>query len=176
MNAVNSEFQKDRPQDSWREWELVKHMANPLHPFHRFAIGDIETLNKTDIVDQLHGYYDQQYSANRMTLVVLGRETTAELGAMVERSFAAAVDKHLPLTRDYKVPAFTTAQLGYRAWFDSAMSTPTITLYWSLPPFSTLHGRSGVVGYLSSIFGEVGTAVLLLVTPLAWDLLAVYFC
>jgi secreted Zn-dependent insulinase-like peptidase len=41
--------------------------------------GSIETLNKTDIGEQLQQYYHGSYSADIMQLVILGREPLSTL-------------------------------------------------------------------------------------------------
>ena len=62
---------KDLPDDGWREYQLLRHAAEPSHPFHRFSIGSIDTLNTTTIATDLHAYFHAQYSANRMRLVLV---------------------------------------------------------------------------------------------------------
>ena len=67
LNAVNQEHQKNLLNDDWRQWQLLKHVTNPGHPFHQFATGDFETLNKTDVRDQLMQYYHARYSASTVS-------------------------------------------------------------------------------------------------------------
>jgi len=66
MNAVNSEYDKDLNDPGWKLWQLLKNVSNPQHPFSRFNIGSIGTLNRTDIRDQLIKYYNYSYSANQV--------------------------------------------------------------------------------------------------------------
>ena len=66
MNAVNSEHEKNLESDTWRLWQLLKHVSNPAHPFSQFSTGTIETLNKTNISDYLNEYYQSHYSANQV--------------------------------------------------------------------------------------------------------------
>jgi hypothetical protein len=40
MRAVNSEYRNDISNDGWRQYQLLKTMANPSHPFSRFSIGE----------------------------------------------------------------------------------------------------------------------------------------
>ena len=65
-HAVNAEHEKNLQSDSWRLWQLLKHVSNPSHPFSRFATGNLETLNNPDILTYLHKYYTSHYSANQV--------------------------------------------------------------------------------------------------------------
>ena len=71
MNAVNSEYDKDLNDPGWKQWQLLKNVSNPQHPFSRFNIGSIGTLNRTDIRDQLIKYYNNSYSANQVWIIYI---------------------------------------------------------------------------------------------------------
>ena len=71
MNAVNAEHQKNLHSDGWKLWQLLKNVSNPQHPFSQFSTGSLETLNKSDIHDQLLHYYNSSYSANTVSMYVL---------------------------------------------------------------------------------------------------------
>jgi insulysin len=55
--------------------------CNPLHPKHKFNIGNLESLKEIpkqkglDVHEEIKKFYDQHYSANIMKLAVLGRGT-----------------------------------------------------------------------------------------------------
>ncbi len=72
MNAVNSEHEKNLQSDGWRQWQLLKHVSNPDHPFSQFSTGTIETLNRSNISDYLNDYYntfyDKAWGGNVITL------------------------------------------------------------------------------------------------------------
>lgn len=70
MNAVNSEYDKDLNDPGWKFYQLLKHVSNPQHPFSRFTIGSIGTLNISDIRQKLIKYYDSSYSANQVCTYV----------------------------------------------------------------------------------------------------------
>ena len=70
MNAVNSEYDKDLNDPGWKMWQLLKNVSNPKHPFSRFSVGSIETLNISDIRDRLIKYYKSSYSANQVCMYI----------------------------------------------------------------------------------------------------------
>lgn len=67
MNAVNAEHEKNLQSDSWKLWQLLKHVSNPAHPFSQFSTGSLETLNKSGVLSQLLRYYNSSYSANTVS-------------------------------------------------------------------------------------------------------------
>ena len=68
--AIHSEYQKNRMNDNWREQQIIFSLAREGHPQQKFNIGNMETLG--DIKkDELFEFYNNEYSANRMSLAVL---------------------------------------------------------------------------------------------------------
>lgn len=67
MNAINAEHLKNLQSDNWRQWQLLKSVSNPDHPFHNFNTGDLQTLNRSDILSKLKAFYSTHYSANQVT-------------------------------------------------------------------------------------------------------------
>ena len=45
VNAVNSEHEKNIPNDTWRINQIEKAIANPSHDFSKFGTGNIQTLD-----------------------------------------------------------------------------------------------------------------------------------
>ena len=69
VNAVDAEHRKNLQNDNWRLWQLLKHISNPYHPFHQFSTGDLETLDKPDVLSVLKDFYYKYYSANQVSAI-----------------------------------------------------------------------------------------------------------
>lgn len=67
MYAVDQEHQKNLNSDPWKVWQLLKNISNPQHPFHQFSTGNFETLNKSDVNEQLMEYYHHNYVAENVS-------------------------------------------------------------------------------------------------------------
>lgn len=99
--AVDSEHSKNLQSDQWRQQQLWHTLAAPGHPYARFFTGNLDTLatipesKGVDVHARLWDFYNSQYSANRMKLCVLGRESVEELECMVERMFTAVPNKSM---------------------------------------------------------------------------------
>jgi insulysin len=99
MKAVNSEFENNKNQDGWRFQTMMHIIANPNHPYSRFTIGNLKSLQdnpaqaEIDVRAQLLEFYAKFYSANLMKLVVLGKGMWNELSSIGNLfSFAENLD------------------------------------------------------------------------------------
>lgn len=79
INAVDSENQKNLKSDPWRIDQLEKSTCRHDHPYSKFGTGNIKTL-KTEpeklglsVRDELLKFHENYYSANLMSLVLLGK-------------------------------------------------------------------------------------------------------
>lgn len=101
LQAVDSEHAKNLQNDHWRQFQLYKTLANPLHPFSKFGSGCLETLKTTpelngiDVRQELLNFHDQFYSSNVSQLVVLGKQSLNELQTMVDTCFELLCNKNL---------------------------------------------------------------------------------
>ncbi len=110
--AVDAEYRLKIQDDARRLNQVIKATSNPAHPYSRFSVGSLETLADQpgeSVRDAMLRFYDDHYSANLMTLAVLGREDLTELRRMVETSFSAIADHQLQY-RQASVPLFTKDQ------------------------------------------------------------------
>ena len=64
INAVNSEHIKNLTFDSARVSSILKEFVSNKHPYYNFGCGNIETLKKNDIREELLQLYNKYYSSN----------------------------------------------------------------------------------------------------------------
>jgi insulysin len=80
LRAVDSENKKNLQSDQLRLYQLEKSLSNPRHPYCQFATGNLEILKTLpeargiDVRQKFMDFHEKHYSANRMKLVILGRE------------------------------------------------------------------------------------------------------
>jgi len=90
--AVNSEYQLKLKDDVRRIYQVHKETVNPAHPFSQFSVGNLDTLSDqqgASIRDDLIQFYQQQYSADLMSLVLLSEKSLDLQEAHVRRLFEA---------------------------------------------------------------------------------------
>jgi len=98
MNAVDSEHSKNIENDSWRIQQVERNMALPSHPMHRFSTGNLKTLGGATREDLL-AFYRERYSANLMTLAVIGNGSLDDLEKLARERFTNVEDRHLTKPR-----------------------------------------------------------------------------
>ncbi|GLA67965.1 insulinase (Peptidase M16) [Aspergillus tubingensis] len=117
LRAVDSENKKNLQSDTWRLEQLGRTTSNEKHPIHKFATGDYQCLYKeplsrgVDIRKRFIEFYDTHYSANRMKLVVLGKEPLQELEGWVQELFSKVPNKNLHRLRWDGIPVLTESEL-----------------------------------------------------------------
>ncbi|KAF2705769.1 LuxS/MPP-like metallohydrolase [Pleomassaria siparia CBS 279.74] len=117
LKAVDSENKKNLQSDTWRLHQLNKALSNPNHPYCHFSTGSYQTLHDEPIArgvkirDAFMNFHSKHYSANRMKLVVLGREKLDTLEEWVEEIFSQVPNKDLPRQRWDDVSIYTENEL-----------------------------------------------------------------
>nr|VFJ87806.1 MAG: Secreted Zn-dependent peptidases, insulinase-like [Candidatus Kentron sp. H]VFJ89519.1 MAG: Secreted Zn-dependent peptidases, insulinase-like [Candidatus Kentron sp. H]VFJ96210.1 MAG: Secreted Zn-dependent peptidases, insulinase-like [Candidatus Kentron sp. H] len=164
--AVDAEFHAKRQEDAWRERAIARQVMNPRHPLSRFSIGNLATLadgatngRETDVREDLIAFYRRHYSANRMALVVLGKEPVAVLEAWVRGVFSAIPDRQaapLPITE----PLFAPGRLPVRVTARPVKERRRLELSFPVPPV-TAHWRTKPLYYIAHGLGHEGQGSLL---------------
>lgn len=161
-NAVDSEFQLRRKSDGRRVFAAFKEALNPRHPLSDFDIGSLQTLADrpgSDVRDELVAFYRQHYSANIMTLVVLGREPPDVLERWTRERFSAVRNTHAkPL--DIEQPLFEKGRLPVWLNVVPIKEKRELSLSFPIPPLLD-HYRSKPVGYIANLLGHEGKGSLL---------------
>jgi insulysin len=136
LQAVDSENKKNLQSDQWRLHQLEKSLANPKHPFHKFSTGNLEVLKTRpeahgiNVRDKFIEFYEKHYSANRMKLVVLGRESLDTLEAWVSDFFSGVKDKNLKRNSWTAERPVTQEQLGVECFAKPVMDTRELNLFF----------------------------------------------
>ncbi|KAG6438646.1 hypothetical protein O3G_MSEX000111 [Manduca sexta] len=165
LSAVNSEHEKNASSDTWRLDQLYKSTAEPTHPFHKFGTGNKETLETIpkakgiDVRKELLSFHNKWYSANIMTLVVMGKESLDELEAMVVPLFSAVEDRSVtaPWWAEHPVPP---ALRRKRFYCLPVKDLRSLSIDFPIPD-TRKHYKSGPGHYLSHLLGHEGPGSLL---------------
>jgi len=160
--AVHSEYQSQRKDDSQRNHHAFKQIINPKHPDHQFYVGSLTTLADTEhshVRDDLISFYNQYYSANRMTLVVLGSQSLTELEALVTQKFSAIKNTHAqkPVIEVVKI---NKQRLPLMLKVKSIKDIRILTLSF-ITPAQREHYQLKPLQYLGSLLGYEGQGSLL---------------
>ena len=167
-HAVHSEYQAKIKDDNRLQYELIKTVSNPAHPFSQFSVGSLETLADSNeepgregksVREELLAFYQQHYSANRMSLVVLGKQSVAELKQMITEQFTAVANRNSP-EPSFKQPLFASKQLPLRINTQPHKNLRQIKYLFPIPSTRPYY-QSKPVHYLSNLLGHEGKGSLL---------------
>ncbi|XP_077296679.1 insulin-degrading enzyme-like [Arctopsyche grandis] len=165
LNAVNSENEKNICNDSWRLYLLDKSTSDPNHPYNKFGTGNRDTLETTsrkmgiDVRQELLEFHSKWYSANIMTLVILGKESLDDLEKMAVEKFSEIEDK------DVVKPSWAQHPHSedYRGLQMNVVPVKDVrSLYLEFPiPDTTIHYKTEPLNYIGQLIGHEGPGSLL---------------
>jgi len=176
LNAVDSEHAKNLQDDMWRTFQLEKTTSNPAHPYHKFATGDSGTLRDIpasagiNVHSRLIEFHKRYYSANRMRLVVLGRDDLDTLEEWVSELFAAIPNTNAdpPSYGPNAGHPISEQHMGRIIEFVPVKELRTIELTWPAPSLRDKY-EIGPERYLSNLLGHEGPgSILSALKKLGW--------
>eukprot|EP00339_Tiarina_fusa_P025559 CAMPEP_0116996806 /NCGR_PEP_ID=MMETSP0472-20121206/483_1 /TAXON_ID=693140 ORGANISM="Tiarina fusus, Strain LIS" /NCGR_SAMPLE_ID=MMETSP0472 /ASSEMBLY_ACC=CAM_ASM_000603 /LENGTH=1123 /DNA_ID=CAMNT_0004695537 /DNA_START=168 /DNA_END=3539 /DNA_ORIENTATION=- len=101
LNAIESENAKNLQSDNFRIYQIEKGRQNSAHPHSKFFTGNKATLldntkrEGLDLRNELITFYNKYYSANQMTLAVVGPQPIDTLKRMVEKGFGGIPNRNV---------------------------------------------------------------------------------
>ena len=130
-NAIHQEFCKDVLIDEWRIQYVKKEIADISHPFHRFCIGNLESLNDVS-QDEVAKWYQRHYSSDKMHLVVYSCKDIDSLEKEVVDIFSAVKSRECE-TCNFPEKVFPEESCGKIVAITPLHSAQTLDLCWELP-------------------------------------------
>jgi insulysin len=133
LKAIDAEFKRNLQDDNWRLHQVKKALANPKHPYSRLAVGNWKTLHEDPISrglgprNKVMEFYSTKYSADRMKLVVLGRESLNTLEAWTDAIFSAIPYRRLRPQR-WDVPLYAEHQLMTQTFVEPILQARSLEL------------------------------------------------
>ncbi|MFA5547957.1 MAG: insulinase family protein [Porticoccaceae bacterium] len=160
-HAVESEYRLKIQDDSRREWDVLRELANPEHPFAKFSVGNLETLADREgrpVREDLLAFYQRHYSANQMNLVVLGTEDLDTLEQAVSERFGEVPNRNLAPVES-AAPLFAR-ELPFRVAIAPEKDLRQLSIGFPLPTVAALWPTKPV-DYLGHLLGHEGEGTLL---------------
>ena len=103
INAVDSEAKKNLLDDVWIQLELYKTLLHDSHPINHFTCGDLESLQISNIEEELKKFHDMYYDAKYMTLAVfINNDVNYEkIKSMIIENFGSIKSNSNSINRSY---------------------------------------------------------------------------
>ncbi len=166
LRAVDSENKKNLQSDVWRLSQLGKSLSNPKHPYHHFSTGNLQTLRDepqargVEVRQEFMKFYEKHYSANRMKLVVLGREPLDELETWVSELFSEVKNKDLPENRWDGVQPLTREEVMTQIFAKPVMESRSLEMSFPFQDEEDMY-ETQPSRYLSHLIGHEGPGSIL---------------
>lgn len=160
-NAVDSEYRLGLKDDGRREFDVLRELVRPEHPLAKLSVGNLQTLDVRhgDLRADLLEFYERHYSADRMTLVVLGRESLDELQALADECFGAIANREHDELHD--VPSmFAPGTLPLEVSIRPEKELRELTLLFPVPSARERYAAKPLE-YIGNLIGHEGPGSLL---------------
>ena len=159
MQAVHSEYQKNLENDARRKHQVQRSFYREDHPAHTFSTGSLETLKEISR-EELLAFHHDQYSANRMSLALLGKAPLDSLETWAHHYFSPIVNKRLePIAYD---PSFMEEKATFRLISVAPIKElRSLELEFPLPLPLRVHYGSKPTTLLGNLIGHEGKGSLL---------------
>lgn len=165
-NAVHSEYKAKIKDERRKSADVFKSVINQQHPFAKLSVGNLETLANGDdkagqgsLREQLLDFYDQNYSASIMTLVLVGRESLDELEAIARQKFSS-IRNNDKTVAPIEQPLFDQGVLPLTVQIKPEKSLRMLSIVFPTADDLSFY-RQKPLGYLGNILGHEGRGSLL---------------
>jgi secreted Zn-dependent insulinase-like peptidase len=161
-NAVYSEYKSKLKNEYRRSLDALRQEVNPAHPMVKFSVGNLQTLADRDgdkVRDDLLAFYAKHYSAEVMSLVVLGRESLPELEQMVRSRFSESPGPEVA-SNDISEPLFVAGKLPGFMQVRSLKDVRSLSLAFPIPSQRQYY-RSKPALFVGDMLGHEGKGSLL---------------
>lgn len=168
LNAVHSEHQKNLQNDGRRMYQLKKTVCNPKHPYCKFGTGSKETLWDTpkesgiDTRAQLLEFHKKFYSANLMTLCIIGPLALDQLQEWVAELFSGIPNHSAPNPcEEYKeIEPLLAEHRGLLFNMETIKEIRHLEIVWPTPSYNEYY-RSKPSRYVGDLLGDEGDGSIL---------------
>ncbi len=131
LTAIDQEFALRTQDETVRVYAVLRDVANPSHPFHRFTEGNRDSLGQVP-VERLRQWYKAHYSANLMRLLVYSPLPIDQLRKMVEEDFSAVPNQQKEWVPSKEALGGASME-GKIAIVQPVKQERALLLFWELP-------------------------------------------
>ncbi len=132
LKAIDQEYSKNIENDAIRQLYVLKELSNQEHPFHKFNMGNSDTLSDVS-QETLKQWYQEHYSANLMKIIVYSALPIDELKERVVQDL-----QDIPTTnrKSYSTDqtAFSKDLEGHIVFIDPIKDSRSLSIFWEIPP------------------------------------------
>jgi len=168
--AVESEYRLKLKDDMRRLYQVHKEVANPKHPFAKFSVGNTETLgdrNGVSIRAEIIDFYQNHYSADLMTLTIVGPHPLDEMEAWINSLFSP-IKNNQRRGKSITEPLTNPDTHGCFIQIEPEKDSRKLIMAFALPCMDSYYD-SKPLSYFAHLLGDEGEGSLMLhLKQLGW--------
>lgn len=149
INAIQSEYDKNKGIDDMRLRYILKLLTREEHPFHNFDIGSKEIFENCPIHTKLLEFYNTYYSANLMKLLIMDNKPIDVMEQYVNKLFGQIKNNNVTISDTY---GDLFSKRHYVEIIPS-LNHNTVTLCWNIP-YNYNHKMYRPINFLNYILGR----------------------
>ena len=157
-HAIDSEYRLKISDDVRRSYQVHKETVNPAHPFSKFSVGNLETLHENpgeSLREEVKAFFEQHYSADRMTLVLQSDWSLADQETAIRKFFSAVICRpSLPATT-ISAPLYREQDLRLRIQIRPLKELRRLSVSFALPNVDASYPTKPLT-YISHLLGYEG--------------------
>ncbi|HSG52526.1 MAG TPA: insulinase family protein [Rheinheimera sp.] len=161
-HAIEAEFSMKLKDDSRRIYQVHKESINPAHPFAKFSVGNLSTLadsNEGTLRSALLQFFTEQYSASRMTLVLVSSLPLSDLQHYAECYFSA-LPALLPAKPALAVPLYLPEHQAVQLNIQPHRHMQKLVVSFALPDIQRWYQHK-LISFIAHLLGDEGPGSLL---------------
>ncbi len=160
LQAVDSEHRKNIHNDGRRLGQVLLSHANPESRLNRFSTGNLETLRRPGVRDALVRFHDANYSANLMTLALVGKHPLDTMEKWASECFSDVQNKDLSVLDTSYPVAYDNSRLCKLYKVVPISPKHILRVKWLIPDLRKQY-RTKPDYYISNLLGHEGPNSLL---------------
>lgn len=153
--SIDAEFSLKLKDDGRRIYQVHKETVNPAHPFAKFSVGNLQTLADTDsqpLQQSLQAFYQQQYAASRMTLVLLSPLPLSDMQQLLQQYFAD-LPNHLPAKAPLQHTLYLPEQLALKLNIQPVKDSKKLVVSFALPDVQCWY-QYKLISFIAHLLGN----------------------
>lgn len=157
LQAIESEFRLKQRDELRRLYQVHKATANPDHPFSQFSVGNLATLKTSTtahLVAQLRQFFQYWYRPERMTLVLAGPQSLAQLADLAAQ-YGGAIPAQSGPQFVLQQPLYQPHQLGVQIQVKPLKDARRLILAFALPGIDADYAHK-TTSYIAHLLGYEG--------------------
>lgn len=157
LQSIESEFQLKRQDELRRLYQVHKATSNPRHPFSKFSVGNLTTLQdkpNAPLANQLRDFFERWYCARRMTLVLVGPQSLEQLQSLAQ-THGGPIGSGCADMLYVDEPLYLAEQLGVELHVKPLKDARRLILTFALPGIDDDYANK-TTSYIAHILGYEG--------------------